>query len=218
MRNLSAAAIFSGISTAEIESMLVCLGAREQAYKKGQFVLSAGDKPNSVGLILSGGALIIQEDFWGARNILAKLAPLELFAESFACAPEANMNVSVVADDALNVLWLEVSRILSACPSACTYHSRIIRNLISEIANKNLKLNERMTHMGKRTTRQKALSYLSQQARRQGKAEFDIVFSRQQLADYLSVERSALSAELSKLRDEGLIDFDKNHFVLVNDL
>ena len=124
------------------------------------------------------------------------------------------LNVSVIAETPVTALFLNVKRILNVCPSACAHHSRIIRNLLSELAEKNLRFNEKLTHMGQRTTRSKIMSYLSSEAQRLGKYEFDIPFSRQQLADYLAVERSGLSLELGKMRSEGLLDFHKSHFVL----
>lgn len=111
-------------------------------------------------------------------------------------------------------MFFNVKRILDVCPSACAHHSRIIRNLLGELAEKNLRFSEKLTHMGQRTTRAKLMSYLSAEAQRRGEYEFDIPFSRQQLADYLGVERSGLSLELGKMRVEGLLDFQKNHFVL----
>ena len=111
-------------------------------------------------------------------------------------------------------MFLNVRRVMDVCPSACAHHSRIIRNLLSELAEKNLRFNEKLTHMGQRTTRAKIMSYLSAEAQRLGKYEFDIPFSRQQLADYLAVERSGLSLELGKMRGEGIIDFRKSHFIL----
>lgn len=208
------AAVFSGVTDNEIEAMLDCLGAKEETFAKSQYILREGDAPDLLGLVLSGSALIIQEDFWGNRNIIGKVQPSGLFAEEFACSPGATMNIAVVAEEDCKVLWLGASRILTTCPSACSHHSRMIRNLLSELAAKNLKLNEKLTHIGQRTTREKVLSYLSAEAQKHNGREFDITFNRQQLADYLSVERSALSAELSKLRNEGMIEFDKNHFVL----
>ena len=114
----------------------------------------------------------------------------------------------------VTAMFLNVQRILTVCPSACTHHSRIIRNLLGELAGKNLRFSEKLTHMGQRTTRAKLMSYFSAEAQRLGKYEFDIPFSRQQLADYLGVERSGLSLELGKMRGEGLLDFHKSHFVL----
>lgn len=207
-------ALFNGISDEEIAAMLGCLGAREQRYKREECILRVGDSTDSVGLVLCGSVLIIQEDYWGNRNIIGKVMPSGLFAEAFACPPPTRLNVSAVAAEDSAVLWLGITRILSVCPSACSHHGKLIRNLVSELAEKNLRLNEKLTHMGKRSTREKVLSYLSAQAQKHNSCEFDIPFNRQQLADFLSVERSALSAELSKLRGEGLIRYDKNHFII----
>ena len=211
---LHTAALFSGISDEELAAMLSCLGARIDAFPKGSRLLRAGDAVDEVGLVLAGSALIVQEDIWGNRNILSKSGPGQTFAEVFACAPGAVLNVGVEAESAVTVMFLHIKRVLSMCPSACSHHNRIIRNLLSELAEKNLRLNEKLTHMGQRTMRAKLMSYFSAEALRRGVHEFDIPFSRQQLADYLGVERSGLSVELGKMRDEGLLDFHKSHFLL----
>ena len=156
----------------------------------------------------------MQEDIWGNRNILSKAGPGQTFAAAFACAPGSVLNVSVVAETPVTALFLDVKRILTVCPSACAHHSRIIRNLLGELAEKNLRFGEKLTHMGQRTTRSKLMSYLSAEAQRRGAVEFDIPFSRQQLADFLGVERSGLSLELGKMKQDGLLDFHKSHFVL----
>ena len=194
--------------------MLACLKAEKKDFPKEAFVLRAGDTAELIGLILSGSVLVIQEDIWGNRNILSKAWPGQTFAAAFACAPGARLNMSVVAETPVSILFLNVKRILQVCPSACAHHSRIIRNLLGELAGKNLRFGEKLTHMGQRTTRAKLLSYFSAEAQRHGAYEFDIPFSRQQLADYLGVERSGLSLELGKMRSEGLLAFRKNHFVL----
>ena len=194
--------------------MLSCLRAEKRDFPKEAFVLRAGDTADSIGLVLSGTVLVIQEDIWGNRNILSKAGPGQTFAAAYACAPGSRLNVSVIAETPVSVMFLNVKRILNVCPSACSHHSRIIRNLLGELAEKNLRFNEKLTHMGQRTTRSKIMSYLSAEAQRLGKYEFDVPFSRQQLADYLGVERSGLSLELGKMRSEGLLDFRKSHFVL----
>ena len=211
---LHAAPLFSGISDEELAVMLSCLGARIGTFPKGARLLRAGDTVEEVGLVLAGSALVVQEDIWGNRSILSKIGPGQTFAEVFACAPGSVLNVSVEAESAVTVMFLHIRRVLSVCPSACSHHSRIIRNLLGELAEKNLRLNEKLTHMGQRTTRAKLMSYFSAEAQRRGGYEFDIPFSRQQLADYLGVERSGLSLELGKMRDEGLLDFHKSHFLL----
>lgn len=211
---IRASQLFSGISEEELSAMLSCLHAEEKDYPKDAFLLRAGDTAESIGLVLSGNVLVIQEDIWGNRNILSKAGPGQTFAAAFACAPGSRLRVSVMAETDVTVLFLNVKRILQVCPSACAHHSRIIRNLLGELARKNLRLGEKLTHMGQRTTRAKLLSYFSAEAQRRGAYEFDIPFSRQQLADYLAVERSGLSLELGKMRAEGLLDFHRSHFIL----
>ncbi len=210
---IKTSSIFSGITEQELDSILTCLGAKTETYQKDSFLLRTGDIIDSIGLVLSGSILIIQEDFWGNRNILSKAVPGQTFAAAFACA-SAPLNVSSVADSPTTIMYLNVKRILNVCSTACSHHNKIIRNLLSELAEKNLKFGEKIIHIAQRTTRAKLMSYLSQEAQRLGKYEFDIPFSRQQLADYLAVERSGLSLELSKMRAEGLLDYNKNHFSL----
>lgn len=208
-------ALFNGIDETEIESMLGCLGAIAEDFGKGEYLLRVGDSPESLGLLLSGSVLVIQEDYWGNRNIRARIMPGQVFAEAFACVPGAVTDVSVVTDEPSRVLWLNVGRVLHTCPTACSHHSRMIRNLLSDLAANNLRTNEKLTHISRRSTREKLLSYLSAEAQRQGKSEFSVPFNRQQLADYLSVERSAMSAELSKMQKEGLVLVNKNVFSLI---
>ena len=188
--------LFSGVSKDELPAVLSCLEAKKVSFPKDAFLLRTGDTAESIGLVLSGSVLIIQED------------------AAFACAPGAVLNVSVAAGTDAEVMFLNVKRILTVCSNACGHHGKILRNLLGELAEKNLRLNKKLSHMGQRTTRAKLMSYLSAEAQRLGKHEFDIPFSRQQLADYLAVERSGLSLELGKMRAEGLLDFHKNHFVL----
>ena len=211
---LRSSPLFSGISAEEASAMLSCLQAEKKDFPKEAFLLHTGDTAESIGLILSGSILVIQEDIWGNRNILSKAGPGQTFAAAYACAPGSVLNVNVFAETPVTALFLNVKRILNVCPSACTHHSRIIRNLLGDLAEKNLRFSEKLTHMSQRTTRDKLMSYLSAEAQRLGTYEFDIPFSRQQLADYLGVERSGLSLELGKMRSEELLDFHKNHFAL----
>ena len=206
--------LFSGISEEELTAMLTCLDTKTESFPKDTFLLRAGDTAESIGLVLSGSVLIVQEDIWGNRNILSKAGAGQTFAAAYACAPGSLLNVGVLAETPVTAMFLNVKRLLNVCPSACEHHSRIIRNLLGELAEKNLRFGEKLTHMGQRTTRAKLMSYFSAEAQRLGTYEFDIPFSRQQLADYLAVERSGLSLELGKMRSEGLLDFHKSHFVL----
>ena len=211
---IRSAALFSGISEEELTAMLSCLGAEKKDFPKEALVLRVGDTAEAIGLVLAGTVLIMQEDIWGNRNILSKAGPGQTFAAAYACAPGSRLNVSVMAETPVTVLFLNVKRILNVCPSACAHHSRVIRNLLSELAGKNLRLSEKLTHTGQRTTRAKIMSYLSAEAQRLGTYEFDIPYSRQQLADYLGVERSGLSLELGKMKKDGVLNYHKSHFVL----
>ena len=211
---IRSARLFSGISEEELTPMLTCLKAEKKDFTKETVVLRTGDTADAIGLVLSGTVLIMQEDIWGNRNILSKAGPGQAFAAAYACDPGSRLNVSVMAETPVTAMFINVKRILDVCPSACSHHSRVLRNLLGELAEKNLRLGEKLTHMGQRTTRAKLMSYLSSEAQRLGKYEFDIPFSRQQLADYLAVERSGLSLELGKMKKDGLLDFHKNHFIL----
>lgn len=211
---IKASQLFSGISEIELNAMLFCLEARKESFSKDTFLLRVGERADSIGLVLSGSVLVIQEDIWGNRNILSKAGQGQTFAAAYACAAGSVLNVSVVAETDVTVMFMNVNRILNICPSACSYHSRIVRNLLGELAEKNLRFSEKLTHIVQRTTRAKLMSYLSAVAQSKCKYEFDIPFSRQQLADYLSVERSGLSLELSKMKRDGILDYHKNHFVL----
>lgn len=206
--------LFSGVSKEELAAMLHCLEVKVVEYPKGSCILRTGDTVESIGLVLSGSVLVVQEDIWGNRSILSKVGVGQAFASTVACSVGAMLESNVVAESAATVMFLNVKRILTVCSSACEHHSRIVRNLLGELAEKNLRLNEKLGHMNHRTTRRKLLSYLSAESRKHGSLEFDIPFTRQQLADYLAVERSGLSIELGKMRDDGILEFRKNHFVL----
>ncbi|MDR1820820.1 MAG: Crp/Fnr family transcriptional regulator, partial [Oscillospiraceae bacterium] len=181
----------------------------------GAYIFSEGDRAGRIGVLLSGAARIITEDFWGARTILAAAEPGELFCESYVCARVGRIAVSVEAASAAEVLLLDYKKLITVCGSACAFHSRAIENMLYVIAQKNVALTEKMQHITRRTTRGKVLSYLSAQAKGAGSAEFTIPFNRQELADFLAADRSALSAELSRLQKEGLIEYRKNQFKIL---
>lgn len=210
---IKSASLFDGIAETELPELLGALEARSRRYAGGEIILNEGERTDSLGLVLSGSVLIVQDDFWGNRNILARITRGGIFAESFACTGE-RLTVGAQAESDCEIMRLKVEYVLKSCPKSCSAHSALVGNLIHELARKNLNFNSKLSHMGKRTTREKLLSYLSAQATKSGKNEFDIPFDRQQLADYLCVDRSAMSAQLCALRDEGILKFRKNHFVL----
>ena len=201
---ISALPLFRGIAAGELPALLDRSSAREVRFAKGELLLHRGETPRSLGLVLEGGVHIIREDFWGNRSIVGLAGPGEIFAESYALAGKP-LAVSVLAATDGRALFLDAGHL----------SQRLSANLLALLAEKNLMLTEKMRHMARRTTREKLLSYLSAQALRAGTAEFDIPLDRQQLADFLAVDRSAMSAALGKLRDEGVLTFRKNHFHLL---
>ena len=205
---------FQGMTEEEILSVLHCVNAAVQHKQKDEYILRVGDRTESMGLVLRGSVLVLQEDLWGHRNIMHRISPGEYFAEPFAATAGSVLNVSVVADEDSEIMMLNMERFLKTCPHACAHHGRMVRNLVSVMARRVLDLNEKLTHMAKRSTREKLLSYLSAESIRQGKLAFTIPYDRQQLADYLSVERAAMSVELGKLQKEGLLKTTRNHFEL----
>ena len=207
--------LFRGIAASELVSVLKCLAAVTAEYEKNAFVLRFGEDVSSIGLVLSGSVHIIKEDFWGNRNIVMKATTGQLFAETYACVQGQTLGVNVVAAEPTTVLFLKVRCIITTCSSSCEFHSRLIRNLLTVVAHNNLMLNNKLSHMAQRSTREKLLSYLSAESLKLASSSFEIPFNRQQLADYLSVDRSAMSNELCKLRDEGVLRFDKNSFELL---
>lgn len=208
--------LFVTIEEQDIEPMLDCLCAATKQFKKGSFILSAGEKSTQFGILTTGRANIIQEDFWGNRTILSNLLPGDLFGEAFACANTGVLPVTVMAQENCEVLFIDSAKIIATCASACVFHSKLIRNMLTILANKNILLTQKMEHLSKRSTKEKLLSYLSAQAIKANSNTFHIPFNRQELADYLCVERSAMSAALSKMKADGIVDYYKNSFKLLH--
>ncbi|MDO4491905.1 MAG: Crp/Fnr family transcriptional regulator [Lachnospiraceae bacterium] len=206
---------FMGLSDEETLSVLHCLNASVITKKQNTYIFRTGDSTEVMGLVLSGSALIIQEDLWGYRNILSRCHAGDFFGEPYAAKPGAILNISVIAEKDCDILLLNVHRLLVTCQTACDQHQKLIRNLVSVLANKILIFNDKITHVSKRTTRDKLLSYLSSESLRQSSLNFDIPFDRQQLADFLCVDRAAMSAELSKLQKEGVLKTNRKHFELL---
>lgn len=209
---ISKTVLFQGTRPEDAEAMLKCLEAREKQFQKDETIYYVGDRVSELGLVLSGSVLIENDDLWGNRSILDRIGPGQIFAETYACVPGEKLLVTVTAAEKTEVLFLNVGKILRVCTNACSFHARLIRNLLTLSARKNLNLSRRIFHTSAKSIRGRLLSYLSWQAVKQGSREFDIPFNRQQLVDYLGVDRSAMSAELGKMKREGLIQVDRSHF------
>lgn len=207
--------MFAGVVDDEIMSMLSCLNARLKSYKKGEYVLRQGERLSDIVVLVEGNLHIQKDDYWGNRSILGQIAVGEMFGEAYVAPESGALLNDVVAIEDSSVIFFDVKRIITTCPTACRFHAMVVQNIFFAISAKNLKLVQKLGHMSKRTTREKLISYLSEQAKKQNSANFNIPFNRQQLADFLSVDRSAMSNELCKMRDEGLLEFEKNQFRLL---
>ena len=208
--------LFAGIEADQLEALLSCLGAGVRGYARGETILTQGDPAGRMGVVLSGTAEVMRTDYDGNRSLLAHLTAGELFAETFACAGLETMPVQVTAREKTEALVLDAKRMLYPCSSACGFHHRLIYNLTRILAQKNLRFQQKLEIMSRRTTREKLLAFLSMEAARAGSRRFTISFNRQELADYLEVDRSGLSVEISRLRKEGRLICKRSAFELTD--
>lgn len=207
--------LFSGITDEELSTMLQCLHAKLCTYNKGDYVFHQGEHIDYITILIKGKLLIKKDDFWGNRSIINAISVGEMFGESYLSPDSGTMLNDVIAEEPSEVVFFDIYRIITVCPSACRFHAQVVRNLFFALSEKNRKLVQKLGHMSKRSTRAKLISYLSEEAKKHNSSTFTIPFNRQQLADFLSVDRSSMSNELCKMRDEGLLSFDKNQFRLL---
>ena len=206
--------LFAGIKDNELSAMLDCLQATIKTYKKGEYIFREGDYIDKITVLVQGKLIIQKDDFWGNRSIVSAIRIGEMFGEAYATPDSGAILNDVIAEECSTVISFNIYKLLTVCPSSCRFHSIVIQNLFFAISEKNRKLVQKIGYMSTRSTHAKLLSYLSDEAKKQRSNNFTIPFNRQQLADFLSVDRSAMSKELCKMRDEGLILFDKNRFRL----
>lgn len=207
--------LFNDIADENLMALLGCLGAKVTSYNKKETIISEGEDAKYIGIVLSGSAQIERIDYFGNRSIVATVEASELFGESFACAGVKTIPVDVVANESTQIMFLDCSKIIYTCSNSCEFHRQIIYNLMKVVATKNILFNQKIEITSKRTTREKLMTYLLLQAKKNKTNSFDIPYDRQELADYLEVDRSGLSAEISKLHKEGVIISRRNHFELL---
>lgn len=208
--------LFHNIAAEELKALLGCLNARLIRVAKGDPVFLEGDPAGFIGMVMEGGVQVVQDGYYGERTLLGHAQAGELFAEAFACAGVQTMPVSAYALRASTVAIFDLQKMLTVCTNGCRFHNLLIRNLLGVVAKKNLQLGTKIRYMSRKTTREKLMAYLLDQAKQKGSAEFTIPLDRQTLADFLGVERSAMSAELSKLRNAGVLESKGAHFRLLH--
>ncbi|MBQ7999722.1 MAG: Crp/Fnr family transcriptional regulator [Ruminococcus sp.] len=207
--------LFIGIADEHIFKMLNCLGAKSESFDKKYTIIGEGNPAKFIGILLSGSAQIEQMDYYGNRTIVGRVEPSQLFSEAFACAQVDAVPVSVIANEPCDVFLIDCSHILHTCQNNCSFHQQMIFNLMKNLAVKIIVFHQKIEITSKRTTREKLMSYLMFCAKEVGSNSFDIPYDRQELADFLEVDRSGLSAEISKLRKEGVLTSTKKHFELL---
>ncbi|MCH5265738.1 MAG: Crp/Fnr family transcriptional regulator [Lachnospiraceae bacterium] len=207
--------LFAGVDEDEISTMLDCLQAKLFTYKKGEYVFRQGEHLSCIMVLLEGNLHIQRDDYWGHRSIINIIGVGEMFGEAYVAPDSGAILNDVIAKEDSTVIFFDVKKILTVCSSSCKFHSIVVQNLFFDISEKNRKLLQKLGHMSSRSTREKLMSYLSEEAKKQKSSSFSIPFNRQQLADFLSVDRSAMSKELCKMRDDKLLIFEKNYFTLL---
>lgn len=206
--------LFGGIAEEDLAVMLNCLHTREARYRKNEFIFREGDVTQEAGIVLSGKVHILQDDFWGNSHILSVMQPGNIFGEAYACLGNEKFQVSIHAETDCHILFINLQKAMNVCKNTCSFHQKLVKNVLYSIARKNLNLTTKIQHTSRRSIREKVLSYLSEESRRNESSYFTIPFTRQQMADFLAVDRSALSKELAKMKQEGLIEFERNQFHL----
>lgn len=211
-------ALFCNISPEDVKVLLKRLNAYTKTYRKEEYIKHSGDPADFIGIIRSGSIHILQDDYYGNRNITASISEGSLFGEAFACAGIPSLPVDIAAAEDCTITFLNAKTLLNSCDNGCEFHHTLVRNLLGIVAQNNMYLNRKIKYTSRKTTREKLMSYLTDQAKLAGSNDFTIPFNRQELADYLGVERSAMSTELGKLVKLGVLQTQRSHFILLKPL
>lgn len=204
--------LFNGINRDEQKAMLSCIGYHIGTFRKGDIVAFEEENIRHIGIVLSGAVDMVKEDLWGNKTTLVRSRKNDIFGETFACGSDNLSVVTFLVSEDAQILFIPFDRVMHSCTMACRFHHRLIENMVRIIANKNRDLMRKVEVVSKRTIRERLLSYLSIQAQVQQSRYFELPLGRLELAEYLCVDRSALTRELAKMKEEGLIDYDRNCF------
>ena len=211
MKNLDSP-LFEGIEPEDRVAMLGCTGYHIGVFQKGDIIAFEEENIRHIGIVISGAVDMVKEDIWGNKTMLVRTGKNEVFGETFACGSDNLSVVSFVVSEPAKILFMPFDRVMRSCSMACQFHHKLIENMVRVIANKNRDLIRKVEAVSKRSIREKLLAYLSVQAQTQNSRYFEIPLGRVELAEYLCVDRSALTRELVKMKEDGLIDYDRNCF------
>jgi len=207
--------LFRGMSEHDIEMILGCLGSLKKTFQKGTYIYMEGELHPKVGIVLSGTVQAIKETKDGGRILINQIKKGDTFGLSYACAQLESLPISVISVETSEILFIELNQLVQTCHKACSFHVEMIKNALWILAQKNLFLDTKMYYISHKTIRERLLTYLEDQEMKSGSTEFEIPFNREQLADFLCVDRSALSRELGNLKEEGFLDYKKNRFKIM---
>lgn len=208
--------IFKNIEENEVDLLLKCINNYRKTFKKGEIILREGEKTEYMGIVLTGSVVVERADLWGNNTVLGVISPGGIFAETYAILNDEPLMINVYANENTEILFLRANDMFKTCEKSCNFHDQLILNLIRIASFKNLNLSRKILHTGPKTIRGKLLSFFSEWVKKENSLSFSIPYNRQQLADYLSVDRSAMSNELSKMQKEGILEFKKNKFKIID--
>lgn len=208
--------IFKNIEENEVELLLKCINNYRKTFKKGEVILREGEKTEYMGIVITGSVVVERADLWGNNTVLGVISPGGIFAETYSILNDEPLMINVYANEKSEILFLRTNEIFKTCEKSCNFHDQLILNLIRIASFKNLNLSRKILHTGPKTIRGKLLSFFSEWVKKENSLSFSIPYNRQQLADYLSVDRSAMSNELSKMQKEGILEFKKNKFKIID--
>lgn len=205
--------LFENVSNNEVLELLKCIGIKTKVFRKNAFILKAGSKIDYLAVILGGNAVMSKTDSFGKQTVIEKLKMNDIFGHNIVCCGLEKSPVDIVAENECEVLFLPFEKVVTPCEKLCPYHLQLIKNVMKMISKRNSLLNDKIDIIGQKTTRDKILALL--ETYRNGQRVFTIPYSREEMAKFLCVDRSAMSRELCRMRDEGILKFSKNHFEIL---
>lgn len=205
--------LFENVQNNEVLELLKCIGIKTKVFRKNAYILKAGSKIDYLAVILGGNAVMSKTDSFGKQTIIEKLRMNDIFGHNIVCCGLDKSPVDVVAENECEVLFLPFEKVVTPCEKLCPYHLQLIKNVMKMISKRNSLLNDKIDIIGQKTTRDKILALL--ETYRNGQRVFTIPYSREEMAKFLCVDRSAMSRELCRMRDEGILKFSKNHFEIL---